>query len=159
MGLHPILVRKPPYNLTELKFIDINLSGTLIELLMDLLISSESHLRTLALVNAPQTEKSFAKTVKYLEESGYVRDLDLSWSSIRPALWPKLLEAISDHVSLQFINLSHNRLMEEPKLTPKDVAKGLTEVPFAKLSKDNKKTLSLFAEMLEFNQNLKHLNL
>lgn len=79
-NFRPILHRKRPNNLQELKLIDCGLNGSQIEVLMDHMIDIGSQLRSLALVNATQTIKSFAAMVQFVNESQWLRELDLSWT-------------------------------------------------------------------------------
>ena len=51
-SLYPILTRRPPQHLMELKLIDCNMNPSQIELLCDTLIDADARLRTLALVNS-----------------------------------------------------------------------------------------------------------
>ena len=51
-NLYPLLVRRPPNHLVEIKLIDCNISPTQIELLCKVLEEADSRLRTLALVGA-----------------------------------------------------------------------------------------------------------
>ena len=119
-SLYNIFSRRPPNHLQEIRFIDCNLTGTQICLLMDSLSVSVSRLRTLGLVNNMQTDKSFEKTIHFLAESTYIRHVDLSWTQMPPRQWLKFIDTVKDHTSLRFLNLSYNRLLEDqPKrLTP-----------------------------------------
>lgn len=74
----------------ELSLIDCRISPTLIEQLMGLLLQ-KSRIRKLALVNLHHTERSFDSVVRFLQLSCYLKDLDLSWSNVRPAIMVRLL--------------------------------------------------------------------
>ena len=54
-------------------------------------LQERSQLKTLAIVNAHQSEKSFAQLVSFVEESDYLEDLDISWSMLRPQIILTLL--------------------------------------------------------------------
>ena len=55
----------------------------LIEQLMDQLIE-KSQVRSLSLVNAQHSEASFDKVITFINESDYIQEIDVSWSSVRP---------------------------------------------------------------------------
>lgn len=97
----------------ELKFIDCNLSASLIIHLMDKLVDADARLRSLAIVNNTQTPASMAATINFVDSSTYLRELDLSWTSMPPSQWLNLLEIVKSHSSLRKLNLSNNRLTEE----------------------------------------------
>ena len=68
-ALGPILRKRLPHQLTELKLIDCPIGGTHLCKLLDLLMLTDSKLSTLTLVNVGQTENSFVKTIEFLERS------------------------------------------------------------------------------------------
>ena len=123
-----------------------------------MLLNLDSHLRSLALVNAAWNERTFSQIISYVECSQFLREIDLSRSKITQQTWSSFLERIKDHSSLRKLNLSHNRLMEKQSFAPsdKDRAKGLDEAPFTKL---NAHIMAQLIDMLEMNRNLIHLNL
>ena len=157
-GLNTLLMRKPPFNLQELKLIDCNMKCGQIEALMTQLAEQEARLRVLALVNTNQTERSFRSIVNFLEITQYLRELDLSWTVIRENQWPILLDAVKDHSSLRMLNLSHNLLLEKQSFVPskRDLKRGLKEAP---LTKHNEAVMLPLCAMLEMNHNLISLNL
>ena len=79
---------------------------------MDVMLDIGSQVRSLALVNSTQTEKSFVETVRFIKESHWLKELDLSWTQVRTNQWPSLIEIVKDHPALQKLNLAHNRLLE-----------------------------------------------
>lgn len=157
-GLNTLLKRKPPFNLQELKLIDCNMKSGQIEALMTQLTEQDARLRVLALVNTTQTERSFRTVVEFLDNTQYLRELDLSWTVIRENQWPLLLAAVKDHSSLRMLNISHNLLLEKQSFVPsqRDRKRGLTEAP---LTKHNAAVMQNFVDMLEMNHNLISLNL
>lgn len=102
----------------ELKLIDCNLTGSLTELLMETLISSHTRLKTLALVNSSQTERSFAKILEFIEDSTYLRALDLSFTKLRTNHWANLFEELKDHSSLRWLDVSYNKLFDSQNEKP-----------------------------------------
>ena len=79
----PLLHRCIPYHIEELQIVDCKMNSTLIEQLMDSLMAT-SFLKKFALVNSNHSERSFDKVIQFVRKSPYLRDLDLSWSSVRP---------------------------------------------------------------------------
>ena len=51
---------------------------------MDSLIENRSRLKKLVLVNASHTERSIDKIKDFIEDSPMLKELDLSWSGVRP---------------------------------------------------------------------------
>ena len=89
------------------------MNGSIIGRLCDLLLETDSQLRSFALVNSHQTETSFDKVINLLEQSEYLSELDLSWSKLKPAHWKKFLAVIKENRQLSVLNLSHNKLLED----------------------------------------------
>lgn len=149
--------RRAPNHLHELKFFDCNLSSTMIQRLMLEMTEANTKLRSLAIVGNPQTNESLKSMIHFVSESNFLRELDLSWTSVQPSQWLDLLESVKNHVSLRKLNLSHNRLTEKQPLmlTEDQKKKGLTQVP---LLEANVKLAELLVELLTNNQNLIHLN-
>ena len=70
-NLQPLLAKRLPNHLEELKIIDCKMSGSLIESLLNTL-SKQSQLRKLALVNILHSDGPFLKVVQYLKESHHL---------------------------------------------------------------------------------------
>lgn len=75
---------------------------------MDHLMMPQTRLKKLTLSNVQHSDKSFEKVVDYVTQSGQLKDLDLSWSSIRPQLMIKLLREIRENSSLESLSLGYN---------------------------------------------------
>ena len=101
-----------PYHLDELSLIDCKISPVLAEHLMDALLT-KSHLRKVALVKIMHSERSFDKVIEFVKNSGHLKELDLSWSSVRPSIIIKLLEVLREDRNLQCLSLGYNRLLQE----------------------------------------------
>ena len=91
------------------------MSATLVEQLMDSLIENRARLRKLTLVNAHHSDHSFEKVIDYVKESVLLKDLDLSWSGVRPAQMLKLLKVIQHDRFLVNLSLANNELLEDQK--------------------------------------------
>ena len=115
-------------------------------------------IRKFALVNVHHSESSFEKLCEFVETSLRLRDLNVSWQSLRPAVFVKLLQVIKDDLMLQNLNISHNKILEDqPKsLTEAQIERGLEEVP---LSDVNKETLMCLTHFIKYNTFLVHLDL
>ena len=57
--------------------------------------------------------ESFRLVIKYLQESAYLKDLDLSWSIVMPTVWYDLMEVIGKNRQLSSLNLSFNQILED----------------------------------------------
>ena len=88
------------------------MTPTLVELFMDQLIRS-SRLRKLNLVKLQHSERSLEKLGEYVTDSPWLRELDISWSGVRPIIMIRFLQVLKVNTSLQNINLSFNQLVEE----------------------------------------------
>ena len=104
--------RAVPNHFEELQLIDCRISPTLIEQLMGLLLQ-KSRVRKLSLVNLQHTERSFDSVANYVDQSQYLKDLDLSWSNVRPVIMLRLLKKISQNTSLVSLSLAYNELLED----------------------------------------------
>ena len=74
---------------------------------MDVLIE-RNRIKKFALVNVQHTESSFDKVIEFVDEGFYLKDLDLSWSSVKPSQTIKLLKLFKDNCTLANVNLSYN---------------------------------------------------
>lgn len=68
-----------PYHLEELSFVDTKMGATVIEQLMDALVYYNNKLKKFTLVNVHHSDRSFDKLVTFVEDSCYLKELDLSW--------------------------------------------------------------------------------
>ncbi len=59
------------------------------------------------------TDYSFDRVIAFVQESESLKDLDLSWSSVRPVQMLKLLKVIEQNRTLANLSLSHNLLLED----------------------------------------------
>lgn len=89
-ALEPLLRNRVPHNLEEIRMIDIKSNITLNDDLINR-ISFGSKLRKLALVNCQQSDKSFENLLKFIKDSLYLYELDLSWNGVRHATFVKLI--------------------------------------------------------------------
>ena len=65
---------------------------------MDALIESNSKLKKFALVGCHHSDYSFERVINYLDggadHGGYLKELDLSWSSVVPRVMLGLLKVV-----------------------------------------------------------------
>ena len=109
-GLEPLLVKRFPHHLEELKIIDCKMAGSLIEEMMNI-IRKRSQLRKLSLINVLHSDGPYLSVVEYLQESEHLQELDVSWSTVRPLTTAKLIEALKDNRQLTYLSLAHNKLL------------------------------------------------
>ena len=77
------------------------------------LMLGKSRVKKLALVNLQHSERSFDSVIEFVHRSSYLKELDLSWSNVRPVIMLRLLKEISENSSLVSLNLAFNKLLEE----------------------------------------------
>lgn len=65
--IRPLMVKRIPYNLNELKLIDCQMTGSHVSRLIDMLIETECQLKVLAIVNANHTENSFERLSNFVK--------------------------------------------------------------------------------------------
>lgn len=80
------------------------------------LLLERSQLRALSLVNVYHSPESFELVVQYLRESESLKELDLSWSIVKPSFWMSLLEVVQTNRQLSSLTLSFNQLLEDQNL-------------------------------------------
>ena len=131
-SLVPLMTRPVPNHLEQIQIIDCKVPPTLIEQLLDELLCN-SRVKKLALVNLQHSEKSFEKLAIVVKQSIYLRELDISWSNVRPPLMLKLLKELSENSTLESLSLAYNQLLEEQpiNLLLEQERAGLTEVPLS----------------------------
>jgi len=117
-----------------------------------------SRVRKLSLVKLQHTDRSFDSVVSYMQRNPHLKEIDLSWSSVRPALMLRLLKEISQNSTLVSLSLAYNRLLEEQAttLTEEQEAAGVTEV---ELSAFNKEVVACFHDFVKYDVYLVHLDL
>lgn len=71
-------------------------------------ILNKSRVKKFALVNVQHSDRSFERLVELVKESLHVRDLDISWSNVRPQLMLRLLTELPENTTLESLNLSYN---------------------------------------------------
>lgn len=155
-SLRPLLLKRLPYQLAEIKLIDCQMNGSHICKLMDLLAETNSQLSKLALVNAHQTESSFEKVIGFLKQSEHLRELDLSWSKLPPTSWRKFLAVIAENRQLAALNLSHNKLLEDQPRPTRDMLQAGAKL---ELSARNAEAVGCFKDFIKYNIHLVTINL
>ena len=111
-ALVPILEKRLPNNLAELKLIDCKINSTQIEILMSCLLE-RSQLKAFSLVNVHHSEKSFELLIVYMQNSETLEELDISWSITKNEMWLHFMEALSFNRTLTTLTLAYNMLLEE----------------------------------------------
>ena len=61
---------------------------------MEQLTTSFCRVKKLTLSKVQHTDSSFESVINFIDASSYIKDVDLSWSSVRPQLMLKLLKLI-----------------------------------------------------------------
>lgn len=73
---------------------------------------TESRIRKLSLVDVNMTEKCFDLLVQFLKSNLEIRELDVSWSAVRPVCYNRLLTSLVDNKRLQHLSLRWNTIVE-----------------------------------------------
>ena len=106
-ALKPILLKRIPHQLEELKLIDVKISPSMITFLMDSLIE-QSQVSKLALVSATHTAESFDKTMEFIATSEKLEDIDMSSSIVPKNSWVKLFETLHSNKTLRNLKIGYN---------------------------------------------------
>ena len=70
-------------------------------------------LRTLGLVQMHIDFLGIKQVARFLEESSFLEDLDLSWNDLIPLHFTPLLDVLSRNKSLKSLNLSWNKIIDK----------------------------------------------
>lgn len=105
--LSPLLEKRLPHHMEELKIIDCRINSTLISQLINCLLS-RSQLRALSLVNVHHSPESFELVTRFMTENEFIKEIDLSWSIVKPSLWSDFIDAVGKNRRLTTLNLAFN---------------------------------------------------
>lgn len=114
-ALRPFFLRWVPYQLQELRLVDVKISPQNCEALIEALSLRESDLSKLALVNCNQTDRSFEKLIRYIAKNKTLRELDLSWCEVRPTQFQKLFQVLASNRQLTHLTLEYDCVLVEEK--------------------------------------------
>ena len=103
----PLLQKRLPNHLEELKIIDCRINATLVSQLMKTLLEN-SQLRALSLVNIHHSPESFELVIRFINDNEFIKELDVSWSIVKPSLWLNFIEAVGQNRRLTDLNLAFN---------------------------------------------------
>mgnify|MGYP003904736935 CR=1 FL=1 len=121
LALRPLLLKRLPNHLEELKLIDCHINSSHVCRLLDLLLETNCQLHRLALVHASHNENSIDKIIQFMQTCGHLQELDLSWSKLSLLQWRNFMLAVKDNRQLVSLNLSFNKLLEDQPLPTGDV--------------------------------------
>jgi len=103
----PILQRKVPHHLEELRIENVKISPDITSQLFDAL-HERSYLTKLGLVNMNFNAYSFQKFCDFIETSNTLEEFDISWAKVGHLSLEVLLEVLSRNRTLKTVNLAHN---------------------------------------------------
>ena len=136
-NLIPIISKRKPQNLEELRIVNCKISSAVSSELIDALINNSSGLKKVSLVNANITQASFVNLLKFIEECRSIIDLDLSFNGFLSTQMFELIKVLAKNRKLESVNLSWNTFQEqEISLAPFQ----LEGFPGQKITKKQKKT-------------------
>ena len=105
-----LLVRRIPQHLEELRIENCKIEISVVERLLEL-IDKNSFLYTLGLVNVNINNKAFQSLVNIFDQHYYLTECDLSWNGLNPRQLLSLTHTLQNNFQLQYLNLSHNKLI------------------------------------------------
>lgn len=112
-AIKPVLARPSPKNLFELKLVNCQTAPRIIEQLLQFMTAEKVPLRAFALVRMNLHTHGLQLVAKFLNESSFLEDLDLSWNNLIPSDFKLFLEVLSNNRTLRVLNLSCNMLVEK----------------------------------------------
>ena len=110
-ALSPLLSRRKPNNLEELRLVSCNIGGPITHGLIDELLE-RSNIKKLGLVQANMSAVSFKILCAYVKKSRTLRELDLSYNEIPCRLMSQLIAVIKSNRTLTNLDLSWNQIMD-----------------------------------------------
>ena len=110
-AITPLLSRRKPNNLEELRIVSCRIGGCITHGLIDALLDG-SNLKKLGLVQANMSSLSFKGLCLYVKKSRSLRELDLSYNEIPMRLMSQLIEVIKSNRTLTNLDLSWNQIMD-----------------------------------------------
>jgi len=108
-ALRPILHKRRPCNLEELRIVQCRINSAVTHDLITALTESSS-LKRLGLVQVSFSNSSFSQLCDYIRDARSLIDLDLSYNELRPLQMFKLLEVISKDRKIINLDLSWNMI-------------------------------------------------
>jgi Leucine-rich repeat (LRR) protein len=107
----PLLARKKPQNLEELRIVGCRIGPAITHDLVQELLNG-TNLSKLSLVKTSMSSTSFALLCAYLEGARSLRVLDISSNDLTVLQMVRFLEVLEGDRKLRDLNLSWNRLMD-----------------------------------------------
>lgn len=111
--LKPILKLKSPRDLQELRLVNLQTKPEVIRELLDHMTQCRVELRTLGLVQLHIDQLAIHTVARFVEESNFLEDLDLSWNDLIPSNFVPLLDVLSRNKMLKSLNLSWNMIIDK----------------------------------------------
>jgi len=110
----PLLRKKLPLHLDELRLINLNITGKISqELVQELRIKNQ--LSKLALVHVNLTDEAFDILIEVVSKSRNLKELDISWCERNYEDFIPFFEMLSGNRKLSYLNLSCNSLFDHRK--------------------------------------------
>ena len=106
--IEPLLIRKSPNQLRTLKLVKLTSGSAFINELLTLLTTCASSLNSLSLVQLRLSTANVQKLIEFLESSGILEQLDISWNNFIPNDFIPITESLQNNTLLRALNLSWN---------------------------------------------------
>ena len=97
----------------ELRLVNLQTAPEVVRELLDHMTICRVELRTLGLVQLHINLIGMKLLARFVEESNYLEDLDISWNDLIPVHFTPLLEVLSRNRTLVSLNLSWNILIDK----------------------------------------------
>lgn len=113
----PLLQRKTPNQLDELKIINCQITGKVSGDLIDA-IAEDNRLQSITLIHVNMTDEAFEVLSEVMATSRYLKKVDLSWCERQYNDFLPFYEMLAENRMLTTLNLSWNSLFDTTRGTP-----------------------------------------
>jgi len=88
------------------------------------ILKDQSRIRKVTLCKVHHSDASFESVIDFIDRASYLKEIDVSWSGVRPPLMLKLMEQLRYNSTLSHICIAYNQLLvEQPEsLTEEEIA-------------------------------------
>lgn len=111
-ALQPLLCRKKPKHLQELRLVRCNISQVIVHDLLAELVERNTAVSKLSLVKAHFNDGSFRRLIEFMRQNRQLRELDISHNALRQRHMLDLANVLAKDRKLVNLNLSWNFLWE-----------------------------------------------
>ena len=110
-AIQPLLLKRYPNNLRQLKLVKLNISQQLLCDLLHFMTEEPTSLISLSLVQMSIPSTTMPLIVEYIDSNGQLEELDLSWNKFVPPDFILLMNCLQNNVIIKNLNLSWNLMI------------------------------------------------